>query len=298
MGVDGAGHICVYISDFPVWSFEESSSSSTLPNSDIPFIRLFIHSFIHICSTTFSLSSHSTSQFRETCLSQIPTCSHPFLPSSLWPHLRQPTPPQTLRHPPQSPMPPASRPKSPLSLSRSPSPSKPWLIMPFKRIGLCKFSLLRIQQRPSSISATARLRSRRSRSKVESCPHKGSTGRALVGISDLSFPHLRWCCSRSYSEVGTRIFRIGGLHTLATQQGISIWNWGMVEASHPIFPLGKVHLVYWIWWANLYLSIVVELAVDLVVEKVAEGQKIKGKPLGFEGKNRIHGRQPISMMTL
>lgn len=125
MGVDGAGHICVYISDFPVWSFEESSSSSTLPNSDIPFIRLFIHSFIHICSTTFSLSSHSTSQFRETCLSQIPTCSHPFLPSSLWPHLRQPTPPQTLRHPPQSPMPPASRPKSPLSLSRSPSPSKP-----------------------------------------------------------------------------------------------------------------------------------------------------------------------------
>lgn len=27
----------------------------------------------------------------------------------------------------------------------------------------------------------------------------------------------------------------------------------------------------------------VELAVDLVVEKVAEGQKIKGKPLAFEG---------------
>lgn len=28
----------------------------------------------------------------------------------------------------------------------------------------------------------------------------------------------------------------------------------------------------------------VELVVDLAVEKVAEGQKIKGKPLGFEGK--------------
>lgn len=42
----------------------------------------------------------------------------------------------------------------------------------------------------------------------------------------------------------------------------------------------------------------VELVVDLVVEKVAEGKKIKGKPIGFEGKNRIHGRQPIPLMTL
>lgn len=29
----------------------------------------------------------------------------------------------------------------------------------------------------------------------------------------------------------------------------------------------------------------VELAVDLAVEKVAEGQKIKGKPLAFEGRS-------------
>lgn len=61
----------------------------------------------------------------------------------------------------------------------------------------------------------------------------------------------------------------------------------MVEASRPpSLPPGQVHVVYWSWCAN-HSSIVVELAVDLAVETVAEGQKIKGKPFGYAGKKRI-----------
>lgn len=67
-------------------------------------------------------------------------------------------------------------------------------------------------------------------------------------------------------------------------------RYGRGKSSPPLpsAPPGKYILCIDFHELTLIFSVVIELVVDLVVEKVSEGQKIKGKPLSFEGKKRIH----------